>query len=77
MRLPLGESAAFRAGGPYWVMHRAHLQSALLAAVNDHPDISLRLGWQFEDFGVHGGGVMVSRRRDTTREHEPALALIG
>src|ERR1700690_1961213 len=30
-RLPLGEAAASRAGAPYWVMHRADLQAALLA----------------------------------------------
>src|SRR5438270_2616746 len=28
-RLPLGEAASFRAGSPYWVMHRADLQAAL------------------------------------------------
>src|SRR5947199_1800165 len=27
-RLPLGETACFRAGAPYWVVHRADLQSA-------------------------------------------------
>ena len=31
-RLPLGEAASFRAGAPYWVMHRADLQAALQAA---------------------------------------------
>src|SRR5947199_7142610 len=28
-RLPLGEAASARAGAPYWVLHRADLQSAL------------------------------------------------
>jgi salicylate hydroxylase len=41
-RLPLGESASFRAGSPYWVMHRADLQAAPQVHVNDHPDIELR-----------------------------------
>ena len=31
-RLPLGEAATFRAGAPYWVVHRADLQAALRAA---------------------------------------------
>ena len=31
-RLPLGEAANFRAGAPYWVVHRADLQAALRAA---------------------------------------------
>jgi len=43
-RLPLGEAASQRAGAPYWVVHRADLQAALQAQVNDHPDIDLRLG---------------------------------
>ena len=30
-RLPLGEAATFRAGAPYWVVHRADLQAALQA----------------------------------------------
>ena len=34
--------ATLRAGAPYWVMHRADLQAALQAQVNDHPDIDLR-----------------------------------
>src|SRR5262249_40040476 len=43
-RLPLGEAATSRAGAPYWVVHRADLQSALQAAVSENPDIDLRLG---------------------------------
>ena len=77
IRLPLGDAAAFRSGGPYWVMHRADLQAALLGAVTDHPDIELRLGCQIEDFAVHGGGVVIGQRRDIDRLHEPVLALIG
>jgi salicylate hydroxylase len=70
MRLPLGDAAALRAGAPYWVMRRADLQSALLAAVSDHPAIDLRLGRPLDAFGVHGGGVVIG-------DSEPALALIG
>ena len=39
VRMPLGEPATVRAGAPYWVMHRADLQAALQAHVNDNPDI--------------------------------------
>ncbi|HEY8333415.1 MAG TPA: FAD-dependent monooxygenase [Tardiphaga sp.] len=70
IRLPLGETAASRSGGPYWVMHRAHLQSALLAAVTDHPAIELRLGRPLDAFGIDAGGVVLG-------EHGPALALVG
>jgi salicylate hydroxylase len=76
-RLPLGEAASFRAGAPYWVMHRADLQAALEAHVNDHPDIELRLGCQFEDVTKHAKGLTVVARRGMTRQHELAVALIG
>jgi salicylate hydroxylase len=76
-RLPLGEAAAFRAGAPYWVLHRADLQAALQAEVNDHPDIELRLGCQFEDVVTHAKGLTVVQRSGMTRQPELALALIG
>lgn len=76
-RLPLGEAATFRAGAPYWVIHRADLQAALVAAVMDDSSIDLRLGCQFEDVASHARGVTVGLRKDTTRLQEPALALIG
>jgi salicylate hydroxylase len=41
MRLPLAASA--HADAPYWLVHRADLQGALLAAVQSHPNIDLRL----------------------------------
>jgi salicylate hydroxylase len=76
-RLPLGEAAGFRAGAPYWVVHRADLQSALQAHVNDNPDIELRLGCQFEDVVTHAKGLTIGQRSGMTRQQEPALALIG
>jgi salicylate hydroxylase len=76
-RLPLGDAAAFRSGAPYWIIHRADLQTALLAQVNDNPDIELRLGWQFEDATTHAKGITVGLRRGMSRHQETALALIG
>src|SRR5438477_6947747 len=76
-RLPLGEAATFRSGAPYWVLHRADLQSALQAEVNDHPDIDLRLGCQFEDVVPHAKGRTVVQRSGTARRQELAVALIG
>ena len=76
-RLPLGEAAGFRAGAPYWVVHRADLQAALAAAVNDNPDIELRLGCQFEDVAAHAKGLTVVQRSGMTRHQERATALIG
>jgi 2-polyprenyl-6-methoxyphenol hydroxylase-like FAD-dependent oxidoreductase len=76
-RLPLGEAASLRAGAPYWVMHRADLQAALQAQVNDNPDIDLRLGCQFEDATSHAKGLTVVQRRGNARQEELAVALIG
>lgn len=76
-RMPLGQAAEFRAGAPYWVIHRADLQAALQAAVNDHPDIDLRLGCQFEDVTKHAKGLTVMQRRGNSRQEELAVALIG
>jgi salicylate hydroxylase len=76
-RLPLGEAATARADAPYWVVHRADLQAALQAEVNDNPDIELRLGCQFEDVVGHARGLTVVQRRGATRHQELALALVG
>jgi salicylate hydroxylase len=76
-RLPLGEAASFRAGAPYWVVHRADLQAALQAEVNDNPDIDLRLGCQFEDVTKHAKGLTVVQRSGNARQQELAVALIG
>src|ERR1700730_2297561 len=76
-RLPLGEAAAFRAGAPYWVVHRADLQAALQAEVNDNPDIDLRLGCQFEDTVAPAKGLTVVQRSGIVRREELAVALVG
>ena len=77
VRLPLGEAATARARAPYWVVHRADLQAALQAQVNDNPDIELRLGCQFEDVVPHARGLTVVQRSGNTRQQELALALVG
>jgi len=76
-RLPLGEAATFRAGAPYWVVHRADLQAALLAQVNENPDVELRLGCQFEDVTRHARGLTVVQRQGLSRRQDVATALIG
>ncbi len=76
-RLPLGDAAGFRAGAPYWVIHRADLQAVLRNAIDAHGDIELRLGHPFEDAAPHANGITVSARHDFDRENITALALIG
>jgi salicylate hydroxylase len=77
IRMPLGEAASFGADAPYWVVHRADLQAALQAEVEDHPDIELRLGCQFEDAVAHAKGLTVVQRSGMTRQQEVAVGLIG
>jgi len=77
IRLPLGAAAEERAGAPYWVVHRADLQRALVTAVEDHPDIELRLGATFEDAAAHARGLSIVHRRGTSRSTDLASALIG
>jgi salicylate hydroxylase len=77
IRLPLGEAAMSNADAPYWVVHRADLQAALQAHVNDSPDIELRLGCQFEDVGTHAKGLTVIARSGAARQEELAMALVG
>lgn len=77
LRMPLGEAASARAGAPYWVVHRADLQSALAGAVAEHPDIDLKLGATFEDVAPHAKGLTVVHRSGTIRRSDLASALIG
>jgi len=74
---PLGATAEQRHGAPYWIIHRGDLQSALLAAVQENPNIVLRLGTRVDDFATHGDGITVAAhsRHETVEEH--AGALIG
>lgn len=66
IRLPLGSA---RDDAPYWLVHRADLQSALLGAATAHPDIELRLGCPVDNFRATPAGIAVNG--------EDSLALIG
>lgn len=77
VHIPLGAQARERYGAPYWIVHRADLQAALLARAGECPDIELRLGAPFEDSAVHAEGVTVVNREALERTARQALALIG
>ena len=77
VRIPLGVSAEQRYGAPYWVIHRADLQAVLGAAIEQSPDITLRLGTRVEDFAVHQHGVTVQARTTQGTRDEQGIALIG
>lgn len=76
VRLPFG-SAEARYGAPHWVIHRADLQAVLAAAIEDSPDVTLRLGARVEDFALHRHGVTVAARGPNGVFDERGIALIG
>lgn len=76
-RIPLGATAEHRYGAPYWAIHRADLQGALLEAVQASPDIVLRLNTRVEDFVGHANGLTIACRHGTTMADETGIALIG
>ena len=67
VRVPLGAKAEQRYGAPYWVIHRADLQAVLAAAIEESPDVTLRLGTRVEDFALHQHGVTVQARTAARR----------
>ena len=75
-RIPLGETAERRYGAPYWVIHRADLQAALVAATRENPDITLKLSTRAEDFALHPHGLTVQTRGNQAQD-EQGIALIG
>jgi salicylate hydroxylase len=76
-RIPLGKDAEERYGAPYWSIHRADLQAALLEAVQGNPDISLRLGTRVDDFVVHAHGVSAACRARARTIDEHGIALVA
>ena len=76
-RIPLGHTAEQRYGAPYWVIHRADLQAVLASAIEQSPDITLRLGTRAEDFALHQHGITVQARTAQGPRDEQGIALIG
>jgi salicylate hydroxylase len=76
VQIPLAECDP-RYGAPYWTLHRADLQAALLATVKNTIDIDLKLGTRVDDFASHTKGVTVQGSRGRQVFDERAIALIG
>jgi salicylate hydroxylase len=76
-RAPLGDFALERYGAPYWVIHRGDLQAVLLAAVREHPAITLRLGARVEDLALHPNGVTIAAFTTAAPIEERGYALVG
>ena len=76
VRIPFTDAAS-RFGAPYWIVHRADLQAALLARVAEVPNIELRLGCAYESCTANNEGVTVVQDDGQDRVSLQALALIG
>ena len=76
-RVPLGEEAEQRYGAPYWAIHRGDLQAALAAAAASDLGVTVKLGFQVQDFVAHPNGLTVSARGRGGIADEHGLALIG
>ena len=76
VRIPLADCDP-RYGAPYWTLHRADLQAALLATVKTTLDIELNLGTKVDDFASHTKGVTVQGRHGRQVVDERGIALIG
>jgi salicylate hydroxylase len=77
VRIPLGDAATQRYGAPYWIIHRGDLQTALVGAVVQEREVSLKLGMSVEDFVTHANGVTVSARGPAGLWDERGDALIA
>ena len=76
VRIPLAD-AEKTYGAPFWVLHRADLQAALVAAARASMDITFKLGTRVEDFAAHVKGVSVLGRQDKQVFDERGMVLIG
>jgi salicylate hydroxylase len=76
VRIPLGKAEDIY-GAPFWTLHRADLQSALVKAARESMDITLKLGTKVEDFAAHANGISVLGRQERQVSDERGIALIG
>lgn len=77
VRIPLGTAVAERYGAPYWIIHRADLQSALLAKVAGNPAIELKLGAAFANATDQAGRIDIVYESGGSRSTLQAATLIG
>ena len=75
--MPIGQAMEFRYGAPYWMLHRGDLQTALVEAVSEQPDVVLKLGTKVEDFAIHAKGVTAQLHDASGVSDERVPALIG
>jgi len=76
-RVPLGQAAEQRWKAPYLVVHRADLQSVLLARVEREPEIRLVTGATVRDVALHQRGVTVAIDHGSRPIEATGLLLVG
>ena len=76
VRIPLHKAEEIY-GAPFWTLHRADLQNALVAAAQRSMDVSIKLGTRVEDFAAHANGISVLGRQQKQVLDERGIALIG
>ena len=74
--IPLGRAEEIY-GAPFWTIHRADLQNALVAVAKGSIDITIKSGIRVEDFAAHVKGVSVLGRNQKQVFDERGIALIG
>ncbi|MBV8661598.1 MAG: FAD-dependent monooxygenase, partial [Hyphomicrobiales bacterium] len=75
-RLPL-DDAERRWGAPYFIVHRADLQKALVEAVSAQPAIALRPGAAVAGIGLEDEGVAVGLKRGLATMRASGDVLVG
>jgi salicylate hydroxylase len=76
VRIPVARASEYY-GAPYWVIHRADLQAALLSAASDHPDVVIELGARVQEFAAHPKGVTVAYSRHGKAGDATGMGLVG
>lgn len=76
-RVPLGDFAEKRWGAPYLTVHRADLQSALLARAERDPEIRILTGAEVRDAAFHPGGVTLSVDHDGRIREPRGMLVVG
>lgn len=77
MEMKLGDKARQRWQYPYAVCHRADLQSALLDACREQPNIEISLGVEITNHRVENGAVAATIRHANSEESVGAAYLIA
>jgi salicylate hydroxylase len=75
--MPLGATIRERFGAPYWVVHRADLQTALLDAVRGQPAIRLLFGRNVKSVDQEGDEVTVPAETSSGPETHRGRLLVG